>query len=156
MTKLLTVIATLCLTTALAGPLQAKELFKAKLSGGNEVPPVETDTSGRAFLRLNNSETRFEITLRVRDGEDITQAHIHCAPEGSNGAVVVFLAGLNVMGHDVDGKWISEASFESDDIINDACGATTEELAQSMRDGLAYVNVHSVINPRGEIRGQLK
>ncbi len=34
-------------------------------------------------------------------------------------------------------------------------GITAGELAATMRDGLAYVNVHTDLNPAGEVRGQI-
>ena len=144
-----------CAMSALAVTADAKELFKARLDGGQEVPPVLTNTSGNAFFRLDNAGHSIEIQLRVRDGVDITQAHIHCAPAGVNGPVVVFLAGLISVGQDIDGKWIGSASFDDDNIGDTNCGETIAELADAMRSGDTYVNVHSVANPGGEVRGQV-
>jgi hypothetical protein len=155
MSKTIATVAVLCLSGLYAGSSAAAELFKAALSGDQEVPPVMTDTSGRAFLRLDNSETAIEIQLHVSDGLDITQSHIHCAPAGENGPIVVFLAGLHAAGLDVDGKWISNASFTSASIVNAACGADISELAESMRAGDTYVNVHSIDSPAGVVRGQI-
>jgi hypothetical protein len=39
--------------------------------------------------------------------------------------------------------------------VNPACGATLVELAQSIKDGKTYANVHTVAHPAGEIRGQI-
>ena len=88
------VIATVILfgTFVLAGAAEAKELYKATLSGTQEVPLVVTNTSGRAFFRVNNARTKIEFVLHLKNAQGITQAHIHCAPAGANGAVVAFLA----------------------------------------------------------------
>ncbi|MGH9196767.1 MAG: CHRD domain-containing protein, partial [Acidimicrobiia bacterium] len=94
--------------------------------------------------------------LTVLQGVDVTQAHIHCGEPGENGPIVVFLAGLAPRGIDVDGNWIRDASFSDRHITNPACGETLAELAQAMREGRTYVNVHTVANPGGEIRGQLE
>ena len=155
MSKLVAVIAILCATFTFAGMANAKELFKATLTGAQEVPPVSSDASGKAFLRVDNSETEIEIQLHVSEGQGITQAHIHCAPVGQNGSVVVFLAGLHSAGLDIDGKWISNAVITAGSIVNAACGATIAELVEAMRDGDTYVNVHSIANASGEIRGQI-
>ena len=40
-------------------------------------------------------------------------------------------------------------------IVNPACGATLSAIAQQMRDGNTYANVHSVAHPGGVIRGQI-
>ena len=155
MSKLVTAATILCATLAFAGTASAKELFKAILSGDQEVPPVESDASGKAFFRLNNAQSEIEIQLHVNNAQGITQAHIHCAPAGENGAVVVFLAGLHAAGLDIDGKWIGKAFITDGSIVNAACGATVAELADAMRNGDTYVNVHSLANPSGEIRGQI-
>ncbi len=75
------------LLTALvyAGVANAQELFKATLTGDREVPPVTTDTTGKAFLTLNKAETEIEFELHVNNGVRITQSHIHCAQVGVNG-----------------------------------------------------------------------
>jgi len=151
-----TATAMLVATLACAGTADAEELFKATLSGGQEVPAVDTPASGKAFFRLLGSGDAVEVELHVSDGVGITQAHIHCAPAGVNGAVVVFLAGLHAAGLDVDGKWIGNATFTDASIVNFACGASVAELAESMRAGNTYANVHSLDFPAGEIRGQIE
>ena len=72
-----------------------------------------------------------------------------------NGPIVVFLAGLHAASLDIDGKWVSNATITNTSIINTLCGATVSALAQSIRNGNTYVNVHSVAHPGGVIRGQL-
>jgi hypothetical protein len=138
------------------GPANADELFKANLTGDQEVPPVTTETTGKAFLRLNKAETEIEIQLSVGDGVRITQSHIHCAPAGVNGPIIIFLAGLHAAGLDIDGKWVSNATIKDTSIVNTACGSTVAAVAQQMRNGNTYVNVHSVAHPGGEVRGQVE
>jgi hypothetical protein len=131
--------------------------FEARLSGANEVPPVASASSGKAKIEFNRDYTGAEFQLKVHDGVAVTQAHIHCNVAGMNGPIAVFLAGLIAGGINVDGKWVSNAAF-TDATIDPAagCGSTLEELAQAMRDGRMYVNVHTVAHPAGEIRGQLE
>ena len=130
--------------------------FRARLSGEQEVPPVDTETEGRAEVEFDWDYTKAEFTLEVEDGTRVTQAHIHCAPKGENGPVVVFLAGFHDRGWDVDGRWISDATFTDENITNPACGDSLAAIAQSMADGMTYVNVHTLANRGGEVRGQLK
>lgn len=141
--------------TAFAGGPERE--FDARLSGANEVPPVDSAASGKAQIEFDDDYTEAEFELKVNDGVAVTQAHIHCAVEGVNGPIAVFLAGLIAGGINVDGKWVSNAAF-TDATIDPAagCGATLEELAEAVRDGRTYVNVHSVAHPAGEIRGQLE
>lgn len=138
-----------------AGVANADELFKANLTGDQEVPPVATESTGKAFLRLNKAQTEIEIQLHVNDGVRITQSHIHCASAGVNGPIIIFLAGLHAAGLDIDGKWVSNATIKNSSIVNTLCGSTVAAIAQQMRSGNTYVNVHSVTNPSGVIRGQI-
>lgn len=135
---------------------EADETFKATLTGDQEVPPVVTSTSGRAKIQIDKTEIEGEFTLIVNEGVRVQQAHLHCAFAGTNGPVVVFLAGLHAAGLNVDGKWISNASFTDTSIVNTACGSTVAQLAESMRIGKVYANVHTVAHPSGEIRGQVE
>ena len=91
--------------------------FEAKLSGDEEVPPVETETTGKFKIEFDDDETTAEFKLKVRDGVRITQAHLHCAPEGVNGPVVAFLAGFHDRGWDVDGTWVKNTTLRDDNII---------------------------------------
>ncbi len=131
-------------------------ILRADLSGAEEVPPVETDASGTAKLRINPGSDEIHFQLKVSNGVDllaVAGAHIHCAPAGANGPVVAFLAAPVDGG--VDGKLMVSGTITDADIVNDACGATVDELVASMQDGNTYVNVHSAANPSGEVRGQI-
>ena len=149
-----------------AGIVSAEGIFKASLVGTEEVPAVQTATRGKAQVEFNIDDTAADFRLQVRRGIRITQAHIHCAPKGVNGPIVAFLAGLNSQGYDVDGvfPWISSATLTdtsvipSDPVSKPACPNTINnlrDLIAAIRAGNTYVNVHSIANPGGEVRGQL-
>lgn len=128
--------------------------FKAELAGENEVPPIESDASGEAKFEVDGSSMHYE--LEFEDATDMLAAagaHIHCAPAGENGPVVVFLAGVIPGG--IDGTAEIKATLTAANIVDPACGSTIAELVESMREGRTYVNVHSAANPTGEIRGQI-
>lgn len=135
--------------------------FEARLLGSEEVPPVETATTGTAELEFNRSFTKAEYELKVRKGVRVTQSHIHCAPRGANGPVIVFLAGFHAQGWDVNGSWIESATITDANVL--PAGLTCphpitnlRELVDAIRNGEAYVNVHTVAHPPGEVRGQLR
>jgi hypothetical protein len=155
-------LATLVLP-GLAGSATARDddeglNFKARLTGRQEVttPPggVDTRTRGKAGFEFNDART--ELEFEVEDGIRVTQAHIHCAPEGQNGPIVVFLAGFHDRGWDVDGDWVGDATATDANITNTACGSTLAQLAEAMAQGRTYANVHTVANPAGEVRGQIQ
>jgi len=133
--------------------------FRARLSGDEEVPNVVTDTTGKFKIEFNDGLTKAEFELDVEDGDLVRRAHIHCARAGENGPIVVALlehknGGVSTVRLSEDLEL--EATITNASISNDACGETLADLAQSMRDGLTYVNVHTVANPGGEIRGQIE
>jgi hypothetical protein len=134
--------------------------FRAQLSGSEEVtmPPggVVTDTTGKARFEFNDALTALEFELEVEDGVRVTQAHIHCGVAGTNGPVIVFLGGFHDRGWDVDGNWIGDATATDANITNDMCGSTLAEIAQAMKDGRTYANVHTIANVGGEVRGQIE
>jgi hypothetical protein len=153
-----TLITIAGLLLALGGPAQAKgHNFKAYLKGGNEVPPVETDTRGRARFRFNRDLTYLNFSLTVRAGVGIlgaSGAHLHCAEKGQNGPVIATLAGAVEPGF--DGWLVVKAGLTDANVIETDCGTSLADLAEAMLEGGAYVNVHSLANPGGEVRGQVK
>ena len=139
-----------------ASEAQAELEFQAELTGAEEVPPFVTATTGDAKFEVSPDQTQIEFELEIEDAVDIlgvAGAHIHCAPAGQNGPVVVFLAGGVPGGF--DGKVEIKGTLTGQNIINPVCGATLAELVQSMIDGDTYVNVHSNAHPGGEVRGQI-
>ena len=112
------------------------------LSGAEEVPARNTPASGFASIRLNVGQGTvcWELTYSGLLAP-ATAAHIHAAPAGVNGGVVV---PLSVSPTTTGG---SSGCREG---VNPA-------LIQAIIDfpELYYVNVHTSMFPGGEIRGQL-
>ena len=147
----------LAIALAASAPALANETFFADLSGDQEVPPNASPTTGKFQIHFSKDYSEAEFTLRVDDGTQLFMAHLHCAPAGSNGPVVVWLAGQHPApgGWNVDGKWVSNTIVNNSNIVNAACGADLAGLAAAMQAGSVYVNVHSRTNPGGEARGQI-
>ncbi len=134
--------------------------FTAHLSGQNEVPAVDTKAQGQTTLKLSKDGTELHFRLIVANIEGVTQAHIHCGAPDVNGPVVAFLFGLEAEGVTVNGVLatgvITDVVVQPD---SDACPggvASFEDLLAKMRTGEAYVNVHTLENPGGEIRGPIR
>lgn len=135
------------------------ENFVAPLSGDQEVPPVDTRSTGLAKFQLKGDEIGYH--LNVSRMEEVTQAHIHCGSRGVNGPVVVFLFGFVPGGVTANGR-LAAGVITAADVISrpdsPACPggiASFEELLAKMRAGETYANVHTVPNPGGEVRGQI-
>jgi hypothetical protein len=135
--------------------------FKAILAARNEIPANDSQGHGVASFKLNDAGTALDFKLNVANIEDVTQAHIHCGGPDVNGPVVAFLYGLNPDGVTQNGR-LSEGTITAANVIprpdSAACPggiADFEDLIAAMQSGGAYVNVHTIALPPGEIRGQL-
>jgi hypothetical protein len=76
-----------CLALALASaPAVADDWeFFAELTGDEEVPPVETATTGEVKLEVDADMTRIDFELEIENAVGILEGpggHLHCAPIG--------------------------------------------------------------------------
>ncbi len=133
---------------AIAGPASAAKLggadqggrqFTTTLEGEQEVP-VEGDRDGigSATVTVNPGQGVLCYELRVSGIAPATSAHLHEAPFGEAGPIVVELAPPT-------------NGFSSD------CIAVGRALAKDILKNPAdyYINVHNVPYPNGALRGQL-
>ena len=119
-----------------AGMATAGEI-NVKLSGDQEVPPVQTTASGSGTITVEDDKSiKGKITTSNIKG---TGAHIHEAPIGKNGPDIITLNKTS------DDEWSVPSGAKLTDAQYDAYKA-----------GGLYINVHSDAHKSGEIRGQLK
>ncbi len=114
------------------------------------MPAIETDGTGSFAATLEGDTISFG--LAAIDIIGVTQAHIHIGPADDTGPVTAFLFGLveeGVDGVDADG------TLTAADLVGPLEGGTIADLVAEMRAGNAYVNVHTLVNAGGEIRGQI-
>ena len=136
--------------------------FSARLTGSKEVPPVDTDATGRVRLTATSQQDVLDYQLSVSNLNGVvTGAHIHRGSTRTNGPVV---ANLNIGGTFASasaGDGSASASTSSGGTITSAdlkgplVGKQVSDLIKLIEDGKAYVNVHTRQHPNGEIRGQL-
>lgn len=86
--------------------------------------------------------------------DNVTVAHIHLGMEEVNGPVVVTLFGPLEKAVSID-EGVLKGSFTRKDLEGPLAGRSLDTLFKYIRRGRAYVNVHTVQNPDGEIRGQI-
>lgn len=148
------VAASLTLVAALAGSTLAKSdaargrTLTATLSGANEVDaagnPNQGDLggSGTAMITLNPGQRTvcWTLSFDLSDGQTAFAAHIHRAPAGSNGPIVVPL------------------SVAVPEGTSSGCASVDQGLILEILTNPAgfYANVHSLPTyPGGALRGQL-
>jgi hypothetical protein len=110
------------------------------LSGAEEVPPADLDGTGFAAISLNVGQGTVCWQLSVSGiALPATAAHIHFAPVGVPGSVVVPLSAPDASG------------------TSSGCRSADPALIQAIIDHPEryYVNVHNTDFPGGAVRGQL-
>jgi CHRD domain len=129
-------------------------VFLSKLSGAEQVPPVETTiNSGFVFTTIN---TRFYLAaVGAAEDDKITAAHIHCGKPGTNGPVIYpFYSGTPRVSIYVKGVLQPSAFVPYQRTA--ACPFLIRNSAQlraAIQNGYIYVNVHTQKHPGGAVRG---
>jgi hypothetical protein len=132
--------------------------FRARLSGDQEVPPVETNARGQASFQLDKDGSSIKFRVVLANIENVTAAHIHAAPFGVNGPVVVWLYPLGPPAELLQGKTngiLAQGVISEDDLVGPLEGLELSDLLDLLQSGGAYVNVHTSQFPAGEVRGQI-
>jgi hypothetical protein len=133
--------------------------FRAHLSGSEEVPPADTRAQGQAIFQLSKDGTELSYKLIVANIENVTMAHIHLAPRGQNGPVVVWLYPEGPPPQLISGRFngvLAEGVITEADLVGPLAGASFDDFIAEIRAGKTYVNVHTSQFPPGEVRGQIR
>ena len=170
-------------------PVVSQELHGPAASdaanGGNFGTPVTPDEEvmpagvvntskarGNAIFQLNADGTELSYKLIVANIENVFQAHIHNAPAGTNGGIVVWLYPSTAPvagplgGGRIEGV-IAEGTITAANLVNALQGQPLSALVNLLTSGNAYVNVHTNDGvaptntgpgdyPGGEMRGQVE
>lgn len=167
--KQISALFSLALSLLLFSPLAhaAPIYFTATLAGANENPPNASPGTGTAWVAFDPEAH----TLRVRVSFSnltaaTTAAHIHCcadAPDNVGVATQVptFIGfPLGVMNGSYDAIFdTSLASTYRPGFITDNGGTeldAEQTLLMGLKMGRAYLNIHTIAFPGGEIRGFLE
>ncbi len=131
----------------------ASTAFAASMDGVQEVPSVTTGATGAATFQLHAQGAGLQFELTVENLTDAVAAHIHCAPIGMTGPFGVTL--FNGPPTTVNGI-LAQGTIENPDASNGCGWADLAAVVTAMESGDTYVNVHTIRNPGGEIRGQIR
>lgn len=113
--------------------------FDVAMTGAEEAPgPGDPDGSGTFTATVNPGQSELCYTLEVANVDNVTAAHVHRAPAGQAGGVVIPLV----------------APFTGSSA---ACATVDRTLAAEIaaHPERFYANVHSQEFPAGAVRGQL-
>lgn len=163
-------MATVALALA-AAPAPAEELqFTAVLTGAAQLPdPTDSMATGQLTLTVHDGEKKISYTLSVSDLQNAYSCELHLGGPTTNGPGVVKLFpvhGAAPRKGSFTGV-LAEGSITAADLIGPMLGSPLSDLVYEIRDGKAYVNIHTNdgVNPNkpgpgnyrtGEIRGQIE
>ena len=135
--------------------------FRASLDGYHETPlSISTNGTGsfRATLNPTGDELTYELQYSGLEGGPLLFAHVHIGQTGTTGGVMFFLCGGGKPACP-NGPATVTGTVNASDIIGPAGQGVApgefEEAIRAMRTGAAYANVHTMVYPSGEIRGQI-
>jgi len=168
-TRLLTFLLLLPL---LAVPTVAgSEEIRAKLIGFQEVPSVSTVARGefRAEISRDGSAIDWELSFSGLQAP-VTQAHIHVGQRSVIGGIVIWLCQTATNPAPASVTALTQTCPQSGTITGTAAAANVvataanqqiaagelAEVIAAIRARVAYANVHTLVSPGGEIRGQIK
>lgn len=173
-------LATFAVTVAVASNLAVRaqdedaNTFTAKLRGLNEVPPVSTAATGtfKATLSADGSTLTYTETYENLNAQ-ILFSHIHFGFPREATGIMVFLCGpatgapggpptgipnppacADTTSGTVSGS-VTAANVIGPNAQGITPGVDFAKVVQALREGAAYVNVHTARSPSGEIRGQV-
>jgi hypothetical protein len=161
-----TAVALLGLTVATTSADGGTLTMRAKLNGFQESPPKLTAITGRFQARVVGSTLSYTLTYS-QASSPVFMSHIHFAQPAVNGGIFLWLCGSSSApgpagtptcppdGGTVSRTGITAADIQAVGTQNLAAGDFAGALS-IIRNGTAYVNVHTTNYPGGEIRGLVK
>lgn len=136
-------ISLVCVLLSLSASPVLAQTLGAVLTPSQEVPPRAIAGFGNATVTFDAARQNVTVTITVTNlGSPINNFHIHEAPAGVNGSVVVDIIGL--------GGTFNNGVMSGTFPIN---AAVAQRMLQNPSN--FYVNVHTQQFPSGAIRGQL-
>ena len=133
-------IAVLIAALVLAGcaSMSGPQPTQVRLTGEQEVPPVKTSGSGTGTITVGDDKS---VTAKITTQGVVGAfaAHIHEAPAGSNGPVIVPMEKTG------ENEWSTKGGAK-----------LTDAQYESYKAGRLYFNVHTPQNKAGEVRGQIQ
>jgi CHRD domain len=151
-----TFVLTAGVIALMAGAASAQTFtLTAQLNGANETPAaLNTGAFGSATVTVDMNARTVTYKVDVFNlPSGVTASHIHVGAAGTGGPVVVNFAPPVPASNDFG---FSGTVKDTEFVLRPDQGIrSADDMFQAILGGNAYVNVHSSVNPGGEIRGQL-
>lgn len=132
--------------------LSENDKYFTPLTGMEEVPPVNTNSTGIALFDLLNNHLNFKVNVTML--ENIKSAHIHVGEFGQNGEIIVSLLNSSSPINIHNGTLV-KGQLTATDLVGSLKGKTINDLVKLFNNTKTYLNIHTKQYPNGEIRGQI-
>jgi CHRD domain-containing protein len=134
--------------------------FGAKLGGKSEVPPVATQAVGGVGFNLSSDGNKMDYMIiamtRSNGTFNVTSADVHQGKAGNNGPIIAKLGMGFCPGVECETPaYIGNGILDSSSLQGPLNGKPLSDMVSLIKNGEAYVNVHTKQHPEGEIRGQI-
>jgi hypothetical protein len=140
--------------------------YAAALAGSGEVPPNTSPASGQATFEVSADSQSLTYTVTVSNITNVISGHIHLAPAGQNGDIILPIVPVASPGGGPRSGMIAQGTATANQLTGPLQGKGLADLAAQMDAGNAYVNIHTASGaspatlqpgdiPAGEIRGQI-
>src|SRR5262249_43666187 len=130
--------------------------FATVMTGAEENPAVTTDAKAVAHFQVR-SDGSIDYELWASGPiQQATASHIHLGAYTQNGPIVAFLFESATPRNFASGELIARGTLRDADVIaRPNFTPNAANLAERIRQGRAYANIHTTAHPSGEARGQL-
>jgi len=157
MTTIATTLALIATSFVAMQQIQAQEgnYIITFLSGKDEVPPTESNATAWAKFQSVDNGSQLSYGVSISGLKEITGAHIHNGSEGQNGDIVAILSNGKSAEVGEDATISLKGNITKDDLQGPLEDKEISDLVSLMRNGSAYVNVHTNEYKDGAIRGQI-
>lgn len=132
--------------------------YGARISAEEVVGGSNSLAKGQAVFTRSADGKELSYKLFVAGIENVSMAHIHLAPPGTQGAVVAWLYPASPPAHVIPGTFtgvLATGTITDGDLAGPLAGQPMAGLIAAIEAGNTYVNVHTSLYPGGEIRGQI-
>jgi hypothetical protein len=144
-------IASLIFSTA--NSYAQNEKYRARLDGGNEIPPVKT--ASEAVINFKTKGDAMTWKMNVTGFKDATGANIIKGKIGQSKDVVVDLLKVSKHSDNPNGMTM-RGNFTASSLTGSLSGKTLDDLKTAMAGNDTFVNIHTTAHPNGEIAGIIK
>src|SRR5215831_8235487 len=162
------VVVAFCFSVVSAAAQDDTLTLTAQLRGDNEVPPTAS-TATATFKATQNPDGTFSFTLKFANlRTNLVVSHIHFAPKGVAGGVMIFLCGGDsqpacpaattgtVTGTFGPANVVCTGCTPTNPVGQGVAAGDFDDALEAVKEGNTYVNVHNSAFPAGELRGQVR